>query len=280
MFTKKVIIFSVLLTLAASKSVDESTKRVSTSSILPKFVEQVKIASNNYLFLQQLSGTNVSTAKLVTYEILDNSIDQKCAEEKFAKFDLIEKWNNFTSRVYDLDDDEDNQLSRMYLGIIGVCSSKIQPMLEFIFDATMSFRHIVKAFMNEPLLGRFFFYLRCANNYAIENKVWNNDSHPISTLNGPQEFEICEKLTTTIQSKIDEVIMGGWLTESSSEQCINKNINSRIKIILRLFLLAQVELTEESKRNEKENFIKSINQHGEQFLYCLSPAEEETHPLD
>jgi hypothetical protein len=258
----KGIKFVISVILLINQTLAFNDNRLTESST---FTKKWEIAQVNFQkFIQMSKNQYVVTLS----DILLNSIDEKCAEEKLQNLDWTETFNNLTSRIDNLNEKEQIGLHLMYAGIGSICTSKNRPILEFFFDAIMSFGHLVRAFMNEPELSEYFFYLRCANNYAINENIWDNKKYPINFKLQDEELVECSLLKTIVDSHIEEM-KDLSSEEEGDEECLEKSLRGTLAFALRTLLLTQVDLTSEDKQIEKEIFIKENNRLNEESMICM-----------
>lgn len=144
-----------------------------------------------------------------------------------------------------------------------LCSNKLPAIQNFIFDAVISAGHLVRALVNEPSLGKYLLYLRCANKYAVDNGIWDNSSYPINTHLDEDEIEKCEILKMIAKDLLKKKIV------TELYEC-HKNYDDRIfSIALKYFILTQVELSEEAKINEKTTLNAIEKEMFEDTVKCI-----------
>lgn len=269
---------SLILFVEAETANDVSSNLTSNGSLetsqngIQNQVKIVGIAYRDFIdFLSKKSATIKSlnyTKKMVIkaylYQILENSINEKCANDKLSQFNWSEKWANHSSRIFDLDVDEMSELSVIYEGILLSCSTKMQSIYDFAFDFFMSISHIVKAFMDEPLLSKYFVYLRCANKYAIDNNFINKQEFPqVNTTLNESENLTCKKFVDEVTTKIQD-----YFQDFSDFSCQEIILNENFALLMRLLFIIQSDLKESQIEVERKNFFRNIKENYETLMTC------------
>jgi hypothetical protein len=267
----KLIIFLAFVSFVSSNTIkrDVSAHHHSSTcdtsvSATPEFDEKWNAASKYFKGLAKEMGKPA----LSVFAIFERSICKSCVEKKLVKFELLERFNNFTDRMEELDDLEEVQFPLIFAGAGLLCSSKVRPIQEFVFDAIMAVGHIVRALKDEPELHEYFFFLRCANNYVIRKHYWENSEYAInSELDEDEKFQ-CKMFTDEIEKTIKETIEDSG-EDKSDEECSTNIIEKTIPFVMRTILLAQVNLTPEQLENERQNFFKKEKELNEHTAKCF-----------
>lgn len=182
------------------------------------------------------------------------------------KLNFTEKFADFSIRYEELNALEEITFPLMYVSVGSLCSNKVRAVEEFVFDFIMSFGHLVRAFMNEPLLQKEFFFLRCANKYAVEKKIWDISKYPINMKLSEEEMDKCESTTAATVAFLKEAKLD---SEEDMDECEQKIAERLAPLVLKLALLTQVELSAEAKEVEKQNFITEENEVSEEAISCV-----------
>lgn len=278
----KVLIFVVGLTLVASKSVVELSE-VGTNDISVDLENSI-FAKNEKVFKKDfkniLSSQRVKDAiGQLLFDIFSDSIGKKCANQKTNKLNFS---SDFLAYINGAEGEEKEKITSavVYISVGLMCSNKVRPFKEFVFDAVMSVGHLVRAFVNEPLLEDYMLYLRCANKYAVDNNIWDNSTYPVNTRLSEDEHFVCDMSLSEIKELIKDQEINSKIGQSKFgnldkiEECNKKAQEETMKFWLRTVLLTQVELTAEARETEKQKYIAQSDELTEEGFNCLSQMFE------
>lgn len=272
---KKVLIFFAIVGFVASKSAVEISE-ISDNELKDSGFEEKLETSSKIIkeLLEKSDSSKVENIGKIVYAIFKRSINVKCFEQKLEKLEWTTKFSELVGRSEGLNDVEKAEVVMMYAGVGVLCSNKLRPIEEFIFDALMAVGHLVRAFKDEPELEKYFFYLRCANKVAIDKKYWDFADYQLNTQLSGLETGICEDFTNMLEEAIQEKIKEGIKSPDGEDEiklseCRQNTIKDSLPFLIKYLLLTQVELTPEAQEAEKENFIATHSKLSEQSLKCV-----------
>lgn len=265
----KLVVFFAVMAIVSSKTVekrdvdhhhsDACDNSISTSDGFKEKWASVTKGIKSYLRSEK--------SALVAVNIFERSICANCVEKKLLKLNLTEKFDTLSSKIDNLDEIEKIQLGSIYAGTGILCSNKVRPIQEFVFDLIMSFGHLIRAFKDEPELKEYFFFLRCANSYVIRKNYWDNTEYSINNeLDEDEKFQ-CKNFSDEIEKTIKEQIEDS--SDHDDSECSKAIIEKTIPFVMRTILLAQVDLTPKQLEEERERFFKKEKELNEKSMKCF-----------
>lgn len=259
MFSFKALVFVAIIAVTAGKVVDIHTNEIDGSGDVG--------FDNAYKKIMELADTIVDEIKkdpkaqqanivFSIYPLIKRSFDPKCMSDNQKLHHFDAKYIELANKLDHLTDSEKIEIAFIHLSTAVRCAKKIKPINEFLFDFVMSFGHLVRAFKDEPELADIKKYLRCANNYVVTKKFWDNVKYPIDYefINDEEKTE-CEALKTMLHDAINDT---GDLPEEIGHfvsDCLKKSTQDSIDYAVKFLLLLQVDLTPEQRDHEFDSFF-------------------------
>lgn len=173
--------------------------------------------------------------------------DKKCMVEKY-KQNKIDAAIPTQDLVTVFSSGKMNQIAAgvAFIDIAVLCNSKTDIILKFIFENFMSFHILFVGFSDAPELKEIVEQMKCANKYAIEHKILDQNVYKIDNKVSPGQEENCKKLLTTFAR--------GLGPDFAPKNVIEILIEIE-SFLLKYGLMIQVELTAANKEQERTKFI-------------------------
>lgn len=201
------------------------------------------------------------------------SIDRDCMLRKYKQHKFIE--DLLTEEAIDLvgiqTESKSIDSALVFINIALTCSNKLNALLGFVFDNTISYSSLLDAFREDEPIKGFIDDLTCYNNYAVRKEYLNPAaySHLNYKLVNETEQECDDSIKETKDGLIAAVEMFSEAVTSDNRKCLEKEIYSTAeRFFFRYGLLIPVGLTDEQKKTEKANFIKDAIDGLEKLLLC------------
>lgn len=212
-------------------------------------------------------------AMAMNLNIFERSIDMECAVDEIKQKGFTQKLADLTNKNVRLNKHEELQLAIIMVKSGMKCSTKTRPLTAFMFDAVMSFGHIVRAFKDEPELTEQNFMMRCANDYAVKKNLINQEYNFDRQMKNTNEEQKCNDFETkTVQ------MMMMYLP--AEPKCIRQQAEKNFEMALRTVLLTQVELTTEQRKIEMNRFHDSMMIVLDDDATCELEVEDATYQLE
>lgn len=243
----KFCILFALIAVAVSKSID--TNEISTER--DELEEKIRQGFNQTTeILNTIMGNSMIGSVLAIFE---RSIDMTCAANELKNPKEMEE--SLISNLLiteDRSEKDEMQLAYILLKVALPCSTKLRPVSDFLFDAIMSFNHLVRAFKDEQELKTIAQNIRCVNNYAARKGIIDPAIYPIDheLKSETDDEEICKELESELMQMLDEDM-------EDEPECQKKLVRKNIDIMLRTLLLVQLQLTPEQHKAESDRFYNS-----------------------
>jgi hypothetical protein len=285
---KKVSLFFLfaifVFTIASQSSEVTTTDDNINVNVERNLLSTVYVLDKGNKFMKDSLDLDEKTPKIFqTFaNVFRRSIIAKCAKEKYQEF-------NVSCTLDEILTDVDNYRNiglwnfekyiKIYIGIGFLCSNKLQPIQEFIFDFLMSISHLIRALKDEPEFKESI-SLKCAHMTAIENNYWNLRDYGFETkltkLNEGDAgycIKIQEEINKKLESKLSEIMKYGGSTREEVEEiyfeCMKKSNNDLISFLAKYILMLQIELTLENVKAEKKIFLETSKKLYEERLKCV-----------
>jgi hypothetical protein len=220
----------------------------------------------NRIFDRVDEATN--PAKHVVKEIVHNEAERTCILNQLKKFNAVERILHYDRQSGD--EDENKNLSIFFLHYFaGLCLEDVNVLAEFLFDNTMTFNILYRAFITEPEFKEYADRVHCANKYALDHKVFEANEYPFNVeINNADQ---CEKEKSFIREVINEVVFTKLLTHGrfkENKQCYENVLSKLETFVLRFVLLIQFELNEAQHNSEEAHFVKEFHAITDAFAEC------------
>ena len=197
-------------------------------------------------------------------DILDG-IDRKCIFNQYKKY-------NFEDQVFSKENErmKNSEVSKIAVIIFATqCDTSVDALLEYFFENFMTFRILYKAFADEPEIKDYIDRVRCLSAYAVNHKIVDTTTYTFKT--EVDNSERCEAEKQMIRGLADEFISDTitQLEAGDSQDCLQKSMTTAENYILRNALLIQIDLTDEQKVTERQNFVKDMHKLLEDVIHCF-----------
>jgi hypothetical protein len=202
------------------------------------------------------------------------SFDSKCVYDRCNERNITERifeeLNIATSKQKSngerIPSDNDEAADFVMLSILFTCSSKLDVLLETVFDIAMSFNPLVKAFIDDSSYDEYLQMLNCANSHAVDSNILDSSAYDFKHEVPPQNQDECNEW---IDLK-NEWISGQRLRfrKYTGRPCSIRIASAVEKILIKNVLLVQVELTEQQKNQERSTFVMQTRQVLQDILTC------------
>lgn len=221
---------------------------------------------------------------LLAVRPLVKSIDQECVFEKYKNFDMFDELLTEEEVVVKIqetikDPTKEKRITR--LAVIGVtCSSKITPILKFIFDNLAATAELAYAFREDPPLNEYYEQLRCYGHYAIGHNIvdpaQHSDFKPTALVNQTQDecYQTIEQYIFMVSMIIDSERSPDAI-EAAHRECIaNELLGFAKKLLFTINVLLQEEVPESEKAVERKLFFNDFNNAIEKIVFCESSVKK------
>jgi len=223
---------------------------------------------------------------LLALKPLVKSIDQECVFQKYKKAELLDELMNedvLITKIKEMIENpiEDKRLPR--LAVVGLtCSSRISPLLTFIFNSLAAFGELAFNFRELPPVDEYYPYIVCYAHYAIGHNIVDPTNHsgfkPPALVNQTLEecYDIIEqnlfmlKAMTQFDGPRDDI-------EVPHYECIVNEILGFAKKVLFMFnVLFQAEVPETEKALEEKIFVNDFHNAIDKIVLCESSIRKKT----
>lgn len=221
---------------------------------------------------------------LLALRPLVKSIDQECVFEKYKKFGMFDELLTEEEVVVKIqetmkDPTKEKRITR--LAVIGVtCSSKITPILTFIFDSLAAIAELAYAFREDPPLNEYYEQLRCYAHYAIGHNIvdpaQHSDYKPAALSNQTQDecYQTVEQYIFMASMIIDSEKSSDPI-EAAHRECIaNELVGFAKKLLFTVNVLLQGEVPVSEKAVERKLFFDDFNNAVEKIVFCESSVKK------
>lgn len=206
------------------------------------------------------------------------SIDQECVFEKYKKLDMFDQLmteEEIIPKITEMmaDPAKDKRLTR--LAAIGVtCSSKINPVLSFIFNILAAVAELVVAFRDVLPLNEYFDQLNCYAHYTIFHDIIDpihqSSFKPAALVNQTEEecYQTIEQYMFMITAMMNSEQLPDPI-EAAHRECVGNELLEYVKKVLFMVnVLLQAEVPENEKALARKLFLKNFHSTFEKILLC------------
>lgn len=95
--------------------------------------------------------------------------------------------------------------------------------------------------------------IKCANGYAIEEKLIDPSNYSLALFAGEEEELMCTEMENEYNAKMQD-----YMQIFGDSECMRKVFHETGKLLLRILSLLQVELTPVQHKSESERFFGDI----------------------
>lgn len=232
-----------------------------------------KIIADELRSIEKLSDDN-KIAKAVL-----KSIDQTCMLEAYKKYKLLSGLTEESIDLMDISQETKIDPILVFANVALSCSSKLEPLLGFLFDNIFSYSGLLDAFREDDPFKEFIDDLICFNNYAVKTNVLDPEAYSLlnyQLVNHTQEK--CDEEISKLKEQVtDALSFGASIVVSDNAHCLqNELATGAEKFFLRYILLIPLGLNEEQKKVERLNFIADSREGLEKILLCNARKELST----
>lgn len=194
------------------------------------------------------------------------SIDTQCV------FDFYET-NNMTGQLplSPLHENIPPTLMKFVLASM-LCSSKLRAIEDFQFELMMSFRLLVRAFIDDPEFELVSDMLTCANKYGVDNKYLDPKAYKFNYEVEPGKLSLCNDWAGMALSALRMSMSqaGSFTGDKCLEYLDDKTVASLIKTIM----LLQVDLSEAQKSLERQNAFEDTREAVGAVITCMRDVSD------
>ena len=220
-------------------------------------------------------GMMIPYSKHPFAKALIKSIEQYCTLNKYKEHNFMSEM--LTREVLDLNTRETGEIDAqlVFLHFAMSCSSKLDALLEFIFDYAFFFTDLIDAFRDDEPFKGCLDDLSCYNNYAVRSKWIDTKVYT------EFEYNLINKTEEECDYKIQKLIE---LANEVSEETLgnigrkdliclqNEIVSTAIKIFFKYVILIPANRGVEQKTNAKKNFLNDFKGPLNQLLVCSEKA--------
>lgn len=219
---------------------------------------------------------SVSREVTSIFSIFIRSVDMQCMKESeklhnFQKYykkhsDRISEMNKWSSAA------EKDELFILHFVRSFRCTKKLRQISDLVFKSFALLSDAAQIIKDEPELAMIRGYLRCANNYAVTNNMWDIVKYPVDYEMEDFEAAQCESMTEMIEEvfNVDEEGSGvGEDLRSLNTECSRKMIKETVEFIFKSVLFVQIHMTQEQSEREIDHFYNSLVKFYDENFVCL-----------
>lgn len=208
---------------------------------------------------------------------LTKSIDLECVFLTYKKHDLLDDLMEEAELMQKIDEmqtsgTKDKQLMRL-AAIAITCSTKIDPILKYIFDSVAATAELAHAFREDPPVDEIYEKFICYYNYAIDHGLGNAGSH--GNLSHPLLNQTQEECNNEVEGIINMVTTRIKAVKSSdpiiavADECFNDELIAYAhNLLFKASILLQAELSDNQKALERKSFVSDFHSSFEKIVFC------------
>lgn len=273
MFKFKILVLFTVITAIACNVIDISANEVEHAA--DRDLENAY--KNSTDFLIKVIPNDLAQEHPIVMNIIkmfERSIDLKCKTKTLKTYKFDEKYVDYMKRLDQTTPaSEIRELAFMDIITSYKCSNKLRLTDNFVFDLMMSFGHLYRAFKDEPELSLFVkFAVKCANNYVVNQKLWDLEKYPIDYELDELDSVECQGTKTFVEQLMGNDVEDENFTELKdllSADCWKESRQYSFDLVLRTILLVQINLTAEQRQHESDKFFKlNMDKFDEQAI-CM-----------
>ena len=222
---------------------------------------------------------NISNETLMSFasSLFVNSLDVECILTQYEKHNLTDKIISTIDIKSDYPEDLFHNI--IFFDVVASCYNSFHVFLAFSFENLMTLKILVDGFIDNPAMEMHKNSLICINNLTIENDLWDESIYPLNSQLEVRSAMSCDELLGIwlfANMAIEGVIGGAF-----NRQCVFPILKEAEILALKTAMLLQVNLTNDQKDLEKNNFIDKIHKICDDILVCAAqPPEKLKNPLD
>ena len=230
---------------------------------------------------EKIGSTSLDSEEPFLRAIL-KSIDQNCMLKKYKEDKLLSEMLTREALNTSSSSDKEIDAKLVFFNITISCSSKLDALLEFVFDFAFTFTDLMNAFRDDEPFKRYIDDLPCYNNYAVRNNWIDTNVHTKFEYNliTKTEEECDQKIQRLrrLANVVLEVKLGVLLVvigQYDPESCLRKKIIlTAEKIFFKYAILIPTNISFKQKKNARMNFVNDIKDALNQVLICITTNTE------
>lgn len=191
------------------------------------------------------------------------SVDKRCMLNEYKKrslFNQLLNKNAFNGKMAVV-------ANAALFNTAAMCSNKTDAILTFMFENLMTFELLVRAFVDDPTYKEYADIVTCANSYAFEKRIINPRANNINHTLREGTVKICMTLIRRVDSLTERLKL--QVPQYFKSECPVKLFGIAKRFIVKNILLVQVQLNQEQKLHERNNFIADARKIMEEIVECV-----------
>lgn len=247
-------IFIVNLVVAYCAPSDHGSAIISDSDNIA-----IQKISKIFSELQSLIDMHSGPSKLFE-SVLLRSVNQTCLLDRYKKHGMVQKIPDLAAPKKPLD--------IMVLIIFAkTCSSKTDYLIQYLFEAFMSYRFVLEAFIHEPEFKEFAEMMLCANIYAVNNKYIDPNVYKINNTLPANQEESCKIMVEKTEMEIE--FIEKKYQQLFPKECTKQLVEDIKNIVFKFGLLVQIELNGEQEKELRVKFIQELRDDEDKIVSCV-----------
>jgi hypothetical protein len=152
------------------------------------------------------------------------------------------------------------------------CFTKVDSVLEFMFENLMSYHNVYKSFVKEPALRNYTSYIWCANKYAVDHHIIDETVHGSKLKLDDFDDDSCQDATVLVETALWTHKLG--YRQKLSLFCSVKVVDDIVRHFIRTILLVQVDMSFADKKIERERFVNTTKKLLENIVDCATKGKK------
>jgi hypothetical protein len=187
---------------------------------------------------------------------LTQTLERDALPEDICESPMILKYSRFQTPTVLLS----------FNSLVVQCFSKLDSVLEFMFENLMSYHNVYKSFVKEPALRNYTSYIWCANKYAVDHHIIDETIHGSKLKLDGFDDDFCQDTTVLVETALLTNKLG--YREKLGLFCSVKVVDDIVRHFIRTILLVQVDMSFADKKAEREGFVKTTRKLLEDIVDC------------
>jgi hypothetical protein len=198
----------------------------------------------------------------------------KNLEDKLKYNEYASWWEQILERLFYptfdrmciLDRYKEKNIIERISSVAFTCSSKTDLLLETLFDVVMSLHPLIKAYIDDSQYDKYLQMLICANSHAIDMNILDPSVYDFKHEVSAENQDECNDLIDLKNEWISKMRVD--IRKQTKRPCSIRIASAVEKILIKIVLLVQVELTEQQKNQERSTFVMQTRQVLQDILTC------------
>jgi hypothetical protein len=157
---------------------------------------------------------------------------------------------------------------------MALCSSRFNLIAEYLFENLMVNNMLVTSIIDDPSLSNYTSLIWCANKYAIQNHILESTLNDNKLKVAADNDEVCEDFMESAKYVLSGLKLK--LRKELERPCVFNIFTHVEKVVIRTVLLLQIHLTDEQKKQERDNFVSETRKFVEESMKCASTPKTKT----